>query len=63
LEILSQTASFVPGPNNAVCFAGMAFVLSFSAANAEELRGTGVGVTCLCPRGRGHSNYRQSGFE
>jgi uncharacterized protein len=46
---IGSTASFVPGPNNAVYCAGKAFILSFSAAIAEELRGTGVGVTCLCP--------------
>jgi len=46
---IGSTASFVPGPNNAVYCAGKAFILSFSQAIAEELRGTGVGVTCLCP--------------
>jgi len=46
---IGSTASFVPGPNNAVYCAGKAFLLSFSVAIAEELRGTGVGVTCLCP--------------
>ena len=46
---IGSTGSFVPGPNNAVYCAGKAFILSFSVAIAEELRGTGVGVTCLCP--------------
>lgn len=46
---IGSTASFVPGPNNAVYCAGKAFILSFSLAIAEELRGTEVGVTCLCP--------------
>ena len=46
---IGSTGSFVPGPNNAVYCAGKAFVLSFSVAIAEELRGSGVDVTCLCP--------------
>lgn len=46
---LGSTGSFVPWPNDAVYGAGKAFVLSFSQAIAEELRGTPVGVTCLCP--------------
>lgn len=46
---MGSTASFVPGPNNAVYCAGKAFILSFSQAIAEELRETDVGVTCLCP--------------
>jgi len=46
---IGSTASFVPGPNNAVYCAGKAFILSFSLAIAEELRGSNVGVTCLCP--------------
>ncbi len=46
---IGSIGSFIPGPNNAVYAAGKAFILSFSEAIAEELRGSGVGVTCLCP--------------
>jgi len=33
----------------AVYFATKAYVLSFSSALAQELKGSGVSVTCLCP--------------
>jgi len=46
---VGSTAGFVPGPLQAVYFATKAFVNSFSQALAEELRGTGVTVTVLCP--------------
>jgi len=46
---LGSTGSFVPSPLNTVYAATKAFVLSFSSALAEELRGTGVTVTALCP--------------
>jgi short-subunit dehydrogenase len=46
---LGSTASFVPGPLDAVYCATKAYVLSFSEALAEELKGTGVTVTTLCP--------------
>ncbi|MCU0869052.1 MAG: SDR family oxidoreductase [Burkholderiales bacterium] len=46
---LASTASFQPGPYMAVYFATKAYVLSYSEAIAEELRGTGVTVTALCP--------------
>jgi uncharacterized protein len=46
---VASTAAFVPGPFGAVYYAAKAYVLSFSQAIAEELRGTGVTVTCLCP--------------
>src|SRR5690606_13833112 len=46
---VSSSASFIPGPLQAVYFATKAFVTSFSQALAGELRGTGVTVTALCP--------------
>lgn len=46
---VASTAAFQPGPFMAVYFATKAFVLSFSEAINEELRGTGVNVTTLCP--------------
>lgn len=48
---VGSTGSFVPGPYNAVYCAAKSFVLSFSEALAEELSGTGVTVTALCPGG------------
>ena len=46
---LGSIGSFIPGPNNSVYAATKALVHSFSRGIAEELRGTNVGVTCLCP--------------
>jgi short-subunit dehydrogenase len=46
---VASTAAFQPGPFMAVYYATKAFVLSLSQALAEELSGTGVTVTCLCP--------------
>jgi short-subunit dehydrogenase len=46
---LSSNAAFQPGPLMAEYYASKAFVLSLSIALSEELRGTGVRVTALCP--------------
>ncbi|MFC4637657.1 SDR family NAD(P)-dependent oxidoreductase [Deinococcus hohokamensis] len=46
---VASTAAFMPGPLMAVYYASKAYVLSFSEAVNEELRGTGVRVTALCP--------------
>lgn len=46
---VASVAGFLPGPNMAVYYATKAFVLHFSEAIAQELKGTGVTVTALCP--------------
>ncbi|MFN7160987.1 MAG: SDR family NAD(P)-dependent oxidoreductase [Candidatus Gracilibacteria bacterium] len=46
---VASTAAFEPGPYMAVYFATKAYVLSYSEALAEELRGTGIHVSTLCP--------------
>jgi hypothetical protein len=46
---VASTAGFAPGPFMAVYYATKAYVVSFSEALAEELRGSGVTVTALCP--------------
>ena len=46
---VGSLAGFLPGPRMAVYFATKAYVLSFTEALAEELVGTGLTVTALCP--------------
>jgi uncharacterized protein len=46
---VASTASFQPGPLMAVYYATKAYVLHFSEAINNELEGTGVSVTALCP--------------
>ena len=46
---VASTAAFQPGPFMAVYYASKAYVLSLSEATAEEVAGSGVTVTCLCP--------------
>jgi short-subunit dehydrogenase len=46
---VASVAAFTPGPLMAVYYASKAYVLHFSVALANEVRGTGVTVTCLCP--------------
>jgi short-subunit dehydrogenase len=46
---VASTAAFQPGPLMALYYASKAYVLHFSEAIAEEVRGTGVTVTALCP--------------
>lgn len=46
---VASTAAFQPGPLMSVYYATKAYVLSFSEAIANEVEGTGVTVTALCP--------------
>jgi len=46
---VASTAAFVPGPFMAMYYASKAFVVSFSHAVDNEVKGTGVTVTALCP--------------
>ena len=46
---VASTAAFQPGPGFAVYFATKAFVLSFSEALHQELKGSGIKVSALCP--------------
>lgn len=46
---VGSTGSFSPSPFMAAYVASKAYVLSISEGLAEELRGTGVTVTALCP--------------
>lgn len=46
---LGSVGSFSPAPMTAAYAATKAYVLSFSLALQDELRGTGVTVTALCP--------------
>lgn len=46
---VASVAAFMPGPCMSVYFATKAYVLSLTESLAEELRGTGVSATALCP--------------
>ena len=54
---VSSLAGFQPGPSNATYSATKAFVTSFTEAVHEELKGTGVTVTVLCP------GFTRTGFQ
>jgi hypothetical protein len=46
---VASTAGFQPGPLMAVYYATKAYVISFTEALANELKQSGVTVTCFCP--------------
>jgi uncharacterized protein len=54
---VASTAAFQPGPTMAVYYATKSYVLFFSEAIYNELQGSGVSVTCLCP------GATESGFQ
>ena len=53
---VASTAAFQPGPMMAVYYATKAYVLLLSEAISNELKGTGVSVTALCP-GPTHTQF------
>lgn len=53
---VASTAAFQAGPLMSVYYASKAYVLSFSEGLSEELAGTGVTVSALCP-GPTESNF------
>ena len=46
---VASTAAFQAGPNMAVYYATKSFVLSLTEALHQEIKGTGVKVSALCP--------------
>src|SRR5437763_1286830 len=60
---VASTAGFQPGPLMAVYYATKAYVISFSEALANELQGTGVTVTCLCPGATDTEFQKRAGTE
>ena len=60
---VASTAGFQPGPLMAVYYATKAYVISFSEALAEELSGTGVTVSALCPGPTATGFQQRAGLE
>jgi short-subunit dehydrogenase len=58
---LSSVAGFVPGPYMAMYYASKGFVRLFSEALHEELRRTGVTVTCVAPGPVGTGFFARAG--
>ena len=55
---VASTAAFQAGPKMAIYYATKAFVLSFTEALHEELKGAGISVSTLCP-GATHTEFAQ----
>jgi uncharacterized protein len=60
---VASTAAFQPGPFANIYFATKSFVLSFSNALAEEMEGTGVTVTALCPGSTRTEFFERAGMQ
>jgi len=56
---VASTAAFQPGPLMAVYYATKAYVVSFTEALANELQGSGVSASVLCP-GPTRSGFQES---
>ena len=60
---VASTAGFQPGPLMAVYYATKAYVISFTEAIANELRNSGITVTCFCPGGTNTGFAQRAGNE
>jgi hypothetical protein len=60
---VGSTAAFVPGPFMATYYASKSFVVSFTHAIANELQGSGVTATVLCPGPTGTEFFQAAGIE
>jgi short-subunit dehydrogenase len=60
---VASTAAFQPGPLMAVYYATKAYVLSFSEAVGNEISGSGVTVTALCPGPTATAFQKRAGLE
>ncbi|MEJ8802326.1 SDR family NAD(P)-dependent oxidoreductase [Pontibacter sp. H249] len=58
---VASIVSFMPSPLMAVYGATKAFILSFSEALSNELKGTGISITALCPGGTNTMFFRRAG--
>ena len=59
----ASIGSFMPCPNEALYCAAKAYLLFFSEGIAEELEGTGVTVTALCPGATATRFFERSSTE
>lgn len=46
---VASTAAFVGGPKMSMYYSSKAYVLSLTEALYEEVKGTGIRISCLCP--------------
>ncbi|MEO5615826.1 MAG: SDR family oxidoreductase [Cypionkella sp.] len=60
---VASVAGFLPGPYMAVYHATKAYLLSLSEAASEELRGSGVTVTAVCPGATATQFFASDGAE
>jgi hypothetical protein len=60
---VASIASYQPTPKLAVYAATKSFVLSFSDAVANELKGTGVTMTALIPSATATNFFRRAGMQ
>lgn len=60
---VASVGAFQPGPTMAAYYASRAFVASFSLALSEELRGTGVTSTVVCPGPTRTAFFRRAGHQ